>query len=429
MTDSENHQQEHLVTAVEIVQQQNILEQEAQEALPGKFEKCTFDLGYIRQPLYACKTCSQQQEDQKQQQQLAGMCYSCSIACHGDHELFELFPKRHFRCDCGLSDKFSHPCQLMTPTKQNTQTNDENRYNHNFYSRYCRCDGLYDPEQEDGTMYQCALCEDWFHEACIGNIPPEVEDFESYICRDCTHRHPFLLRLACIKGLVKARENPIERWLIPEGMKKKAKEEKQEDTVPVSVVDGSPKEERKQEEEEEEEKEEDGKCLINNNKRKHEACDDKEEGNSKIAMETKRAKTEEEEKEPTLSCISRVDGTTAEHTELVDLFLPDGWRQMLCLCSKCKDLFRNNKIEYLLMEEKTYEPEEDEDAGKSLFEVGMEKLQRLDRVRALETVMAYQSLAEEVRQFLQGFKESGAVVTEADVKRFFEVSNGSRMFM
>jgi len=34
---------------------------------------------------------------------MAGFCYSCSITCHTDHDVYELWTKRHFRCDCGNS--------------------------------------------------------------------------------------------------------------------------------------------------------------------------------------------------------------------------------------------------------------------------------------------------------------------------------------
>ncbi|KAG0165073.1 hypothetical protein DFQ30_009004 [Apophysomyces sp. BC1015] len=266
---------EDTVTAVDIVQQQVILEQEAQEALPGKFESCTFELGYVRQPLYACKTCGSDQ---------AGMCYSCSIACHADHELYELFPKRQFRCDCGIDGKFKHPCQLMTPLKQKTRTNDNNAYNHNFQGHYCRCDRMYDPNQEEGTMFQCVACEDWFHEACIGDIPPEIADFENYICRDCTARYPFLINDQFVKGLCKTREAPIGRWIMPK-TKEDVNQTQESDELDITTED----------------------------------------------QQTAKRKLPEDDEE----------NQTADK----------------------KKMFTDNKIEYLLEEEKTYEPEEDEDAG------------------------------------------------------------------
>lgn len=56
--------------------------------------------GYVdRQALYACGTCTSVNGEQ------AGMCLACSLHCHDGHNLYELYTKRHFRCDCG-NDKF-----------------------------------------------------------------------------------------------------------------------------------------------------------------------------------------------------------------------------------------------------------------------------------------------------------------------------------
>lgn len=84
--------------------------------------------------------------------------------------------------------------------------------------------------------------------------------------------------------------------------------------------------------------------------------------------------------------------------------------------------YKSNNIEYLLVEEKTFEPEEDEDAGKSLLEVGMEQLQRVDRVQALETLMAYKKLSHDIKSYLESFKDSGKTVTKQDIDDFFEAS-------
>lgn len=47
---------------------------------------------------------------------------------------------------------------------------------------------------------------------------------------------------------------------------------------------------------------------------------------------------------------------------------------------------------------------------------------RMDRVKAIESARAYNRLSEQIRDFLQGFKDSGQVVTEKDIKQFFAVS-------
>ncbi|KAJ2511420.1 hypothetical protein GGH20_005404, partial [Coemansia sp. RSA 1937] len=99
-----------IVTACGYLTAQADLEREAAEVLSGKFDECTFDQGYVHQPLYACLTCTRPPENYRQDGILnnverssepAGMCYSCSIECHTGHHIVELFTKRHFRCDCG----------------------------------------------------------------------------------------------------------------------------------------------------------------------------------------------------------------------------------------------------------------------------------------------------------------------------------------
>lgn len=63
------------------------------------------------------------------------MCYSCSISCHGDHNLVELFTKRHFRCDCG-TDKFKTMACKLDP-KTDGHIKSLNQYNHNYLGRFC----------------------------------------------------------------------------------------------------------------------------------------------------------------------------------------------------------------------------------------------------------------------------------------------------
>ena len=118
---------------------------EAAEALPHEFSSCTYSHGYIRQAVYLCVTCSSPK----------GICSSCSIACHTDHEQVELFPKRNFRCDCP-TEALSHPCSLH---KQLEPVNSANRYGQNFEGKFCRCGRAYDPKKERETMIQCLACE------------------------------------------------------------------------------------------------------------------------------------------------------------------------------------------------------------------------------------------------------------------------------
>ncbi|KAI9334455.1 hypothetical protein BD770DRAFT_432272 [Pilaira anomala] len=387
------------ITALDYIKSQELLEKEAQSVLPGKFEKYT----ETKEP--------------------AGMCYSCSIACHSSHELFELFPKRAFRCDCGLPGKFQgHACALTIPAKKIIKTNDKNKYNHNFEGRYCRCDQHYDPEKEEGTMYQCVACEDWFHENCIGDIPDSVDDFECYICRDCSKKYSFLMNGKDDRfsfGLSKGTE-PISQWILPQSQIVDVVSMEEDQTGNVveektdsssskqpSILDETKDQTTIHETEEQLTTTEDHQPSIGE-KRKLET----EPSHTIIPNTFKKLKTDE-------GC-QNIDISLLPEHDHIEIFLQDGWRDGLCKCVKCVEDYKTNNVEYLLAEEKTYEPEEDEDAGKSLLEIGMEQLQRLDRVQALEGLRAYTKFNQDIKTFFESFKVSGKTVTEQDIKDFFE---------
>jgi E3 ubiquitin-protein ligase UBR7 len=76
-------------------------------------------------------------------------------------------------------------------------------------------------------------------------------------------------------------------------------------------------------------------------------------------------------------------------------------------------------MSYILNVEATYEPEEDEDAGNSIFEEGMKQLMRMDRVKAIESTMAYNTMASQIKEFLTNFKDSNRTVTKEDIEGFF----------
>ncbi|KAL6156864.1 hypothetical protein ACJQWK_06399 [Exserohilum turcicum] len=171
-------------TAADYIKEQLSLEAEAREALPYQFDTCTRDLGPLRQSLYACLTCNPAPASSAQQYTPAGVCYSCSISCHGEHTLVELFNKRNFICDCGTTRiPDMTPCTLRLNAKTGRKgevTEDEpaktNTYNQNFQNKFCGCGQDYDPHEEKGTMFQClglGSCddggcgEDWWHPECL----------------------------------------------------------------------------------------------------------------------------------------------------------------------------------------------------------------------------------------------------------------------
>ncbi|KAJ5768207.1 hypothetical protein N7533_000790 [Penicillium manginii] len=174
-------------TAREFIDSQIQLEADAREILPYSFDSCTHDLGPLRQSLFACLTCNPVPDNSDDPYTPAAVCYSCSIACHGEHTLVELFNKRGFVCDCGTTRMpTTSPCTLREDPKtgrkgvHSQEASPNNKYNHNFRNRFCGCGEKYDPHQEKGTMFQClglgtvetgGCGEDWWHPECLIGLP------------------------------------------------------------------------------------------------------------------------------------------------------------------------------------------------------------------------------------------------------------------
>lgn len=88
-----------ILTLAEYLQKEAQLEKEALSVLPGKFDKCSYSEGYIRQHAFVCTTCTK--KEGLTEPTVSIICYACSIACHSQCELIDLGPRRNTRCDCG----------------------------------------------------------------------------------------------------------------------------------------------------------------------------------------------------------------------------------------------------------------------------------------------------------------------------------------
>lgn len=336
-----------------------------------------------------------------------------------------------------------------------------NRYCHNYWGRFCACDTDYDPESEKGTMYQCLLgdaCgEDWFHDGCIvgekrdenkglavesgetegpalavqceggenaqeeededeerPNGFPEEDSFDAFICWLCLEKNPWLKRYAGTPGFLDA-------------VYKK-------DTTPSEdTVDQSAVEETSPVLDTETAETESGK------KRK---VDDVDPDPEPIIPQSKRAKTPD----PATALSSSPDTTTdltlktctyeslptpIQTTTPFSLFLAPTFRAHLCHCPTHLPLLYPHPV--LLEEEETYEPPLDTSSagdaasvhsGNSLLDRGERALGMVDRVKAIEGVMAYNDLKEKVKGFLKPFAERGEAVGVEDVKRYFAELRG-----
>ncbi|KAM3963765.1 LOW QUALITY PROTEIN: uncharacterized protein ACR2FA_002288 [Aphomia sociella] len=181
---------EKVVTMMDVLQEQQEFEEDANAVLGASDDKnCTYPKGYIkRQAIYACLTCCDAKTDPAKR---AGVCLACSLMCHENHELVELYTKRNFSCDCGNPKFNSHPCQF-TPKK--IDLNENNNYNQNFSGLYCICHRPYpDPDSPfEDEMIQCIICEDWLHASHLEAPVPANEHYSEMICKACMEKNDFL---------------------------------------------------------------------------------------------------------------------------------------------------------------------------------------------------------------------------------------------
>lgn len=114
------------------------------------------------------------------------------------------------------------------------------------------------------------------------------------------------------------------------------------------------------------------------------------------------------------------------------LFFTSSFRDRLCHCRRCFPFLK--PYPQLLEEEETYEPPLSEDDGSeaggtslgsgSLLERGESALRNIDRVRAIEGVMAYNQLKDKLKPFFQQFAESGKAISAEDIKEYFAKLRG-----
>nr|OQO25957.1 hypothetical protein B0A51_06281 [Rachicladosporium sp. CCFEE 5018] len=475
-------------TASDYITSQLRLEADAREALPYQFDTCTKPLGPLRQLVFACLTCSPPPASIHQQFTPAGLCYSCSISCHGEHNLVELFTKRDFVCDCGTTRTANSgtSCSLRVNTETGRkggvvaeEARSGNTYNENYQGKFCGCGEEYDPETEKGTMFQClglaseengGCGEDWWHPECLMGLPrqqhvksaepadgmletvkeeeeaateeatngtvtngeadngeatraetadahhheelplpdgfPAEDDFDHMICYKCVESQPWIKQYAGTEGFLPA---------LPAHANVKICEE-----VLPADVNGSTPDIKKRKAEDELDDQADAKRL--------------------------RSDAESSEVTPSTSAPSEpANGTSPRHASLpqapagqLSLFLKDDFRAHLCRCSTCFPRLAAHP--QLLEEEDSYEPpvsESDHDehqsaAGRSvnsgsILERGEAALSGMDRVKAIEGVMAYNHVRDKVKDFLKPFAESGQAVGAEDIKAYFAKLRGDEM--
>ncbi|KAL4809944.1 putative zinc finger in N-recognin-domain-containing protein [Aspergillus unguis] len=448
-------------TAKEFIDSQMRLEADAREVLPYSFDSCTQNLGPLRQTLYACLTCNPPPATADAPYTAAGVCYSCSIVCHGEHTLVELFNKRNFVCDCGTTRiAKSTPCTLRTDPKtgakgvRSEEPHAGNRYNDNFKNKFCGCGEEYNAHEEKGTMFQClglgttetgGCGEDWWHPECLIGLPrdwykntnkersegtvddaaleqededetplppgfPGEDDFETFLCYKCVESNHWVKRYAGTPGFLP----PLFK---DGGSRKSVKEESAAAAETSTQPEHQPNDNSKKRK-----AEDDPESTESSSKRPKEETQDL----ATIPEETKSEPEHREEQKPKHSILAQTIPS-----EPFSLFLKEDFREHFCRCPSCyPDLAPHPQLRE---EEETYEPPLSENgdadgAGStgtgSLLDRGEAALSNVDRVRAIEGAMVYNHLRDKVKEFLKPFAESGTAVGADDIKAYFEKLRG-----
>ncbi|KKY27133.1 putative metaphase-anaphase transition protein [Phaeomoniella chlamydospora] len=451
-------------TATEYINAQLQLEADAREVLPYSFDSCTYTLGKLRQSVFACLTCNPPPASPAQVFNPAGVCYSCSISCHGDHTLVELFNRRNFTCDCGTTRFSSTPCTLRgDPTTgakgiRGDVAAKTNTYNQNFQNKFCACGEDYDPHQERGTMFQCiglgtvetgGCGEDWYHPECVMGLSrdwykslenkeekpksdeispseavdegedeapvppgfPAEDDFDTFICYKCVESNPWIKKYAGTPG-----------FLAPVFKSDGSLPTNQETASAIPIQE-----------------------TTNSKKRK--ASEGPEDVPAPGPEKKLKGETEQDTTDLTATTTVHEPETAptpkSKHEFLpsnppagtFSLFLQQDFREHLCHCPTCFPSLLPHP--QLIEEEDVYEPPLSESSGHngpgsgarsqgtgSLLERGEAALNNVDRVRAIEGVMVYNHLKDKVKEFLRPYAESGTAVGAEDIKKYFEQLRG-----
>ncbi|XP_073494384.1 putative E3 ubiquitin-protein ligase UBR7 [Phyllobates terribilis] len=377
--------EEPVLSLLDVLEEDDALEDEACAVLGGSdAEKCSYPEGYVRrQALYACNTCTPQSEEP------AGICLACTYKCHEGHNLYELYTKRNFRCDCGNGKFQQMECKLF-PEKE--KVNAGNKYNQNFFGLYCTCRRPYpDPEDEiSDEMIQCVVCEDWFHGRHLGAAPPEHLEYQEMVCPCCMERCPFLWAYSYNIGVpavtkitsaevdedVKVEESPEKAQNGP-SIKSEEEKDVKEETSPSTSCDQKP---------------------VNG------------VASSSVKSEDKKCKRYQNREHPTPGA-------------KVATYWLSNWRSKLCRCDQCMKLYSELEILFLLDECDTVQAYENK--GKSEEAEGsrdplMTALSSMNRVQQVELISEYNDLKSELTDYLKKFAEEGKVVQTQDIQKFFE---------
>lgn len=316
--------------------------------------------------MYACVTCIPEAKNDPSKR--AGVCLACSYHCHENHDLIELYTKRNFRCDCGNSKFPERQCNL---DGEKADLNELNVYNHNFSGLYCTCERPY-PDPDDkivDDMIQCIVCEDWYHCRHLGVSVPPMNSYSEMICTSCISKHEFLLNYSGM-AITKVVKNETDG------------------DVPA-----------------------DSSCV-------------KVENDNEVVVAVEKNSEKEDEKSEEVVVLCKMPKVTPDLISAK--FWPENWRSHLCTCKSCLDMYEKEKVSYLIDMQDTVHFYEEKGKAKALenstesqYERGMKALSSLDRVKQVEAITEYNTMKEQLKEYLQKFADNKKIVREEDIREFF----------
>ncbi|KAK9533658.1 hypothetical protein VZT92_008763 [Zoarces viviparus] len=360
-------------------------------------DNCSYSRGYVkRQAVFACHTCTPNAAEP------AGVCLACANKCHDGHDIFELYTKRNFRCDCGNSTFGEFKCQLI-PAKD--EENVRNHYNHNFNGCYCTCDRPYPDtdDQANDEMIQCVICEDWFHSRHLGCTTGDPEELQEMICEGCMNKAPVLWTYAAHFAV-----SPTISVSHPEEEKEKEEEE-------VDLEDGA---EREEDSEPSQSGDEEPSTSAEHTKQEEVAT------RSSPCKRTHKEMSGSPAKAVTKTVVCRLKELQAkglERRRQGAVFWPYSWRSELCTCMSCKRVYVAAEVQFLMDQSDTILAYEnrglDEPFGQHPL---MALMSSMDRVQQLEVIYGVNELTTSITAFLDQCVTEGKTVTVEAVHQFFE---------
>ncbi|KAJ3122958.1 hypothetical protein HK100_011783 [Physocladia obscura] len=436
MTETEVETAATTVTAVDFLIEQQALEAEAALALPDCIDRCS--LTRQTQKAYSCLTCSESRTIGVNSASISSasnvnstsstkadantgctstldppvaVCYACFVQCHTKHSVIELGLRRDFICCCAaysVCELISSKAVLPTdysPTAYN------NSIDHDvFAGRFCYCKATYDhaTEPENSFMLQCVLCENWIHDRCIKNCPDE-DEFDEFICKNCVAENQFLGFYNNLSDSFCFVGEEDEDARNSQGRLESSSETEIPATPTKKRNISTPLSSQKRRQ-------------TSNILSRDPASPIKYKMPTAIFVENYSSSSYSKQSGCKLpQSILSISAESPIISSPQHLFCFDGWRGDLCHCATCTQYYVEKNLTHLIADDETgVHTTNDADAHKSLLEIGMDALNKIPRVKAIEGVHAYERMASFSKTYFKKFAEEGRIVTKNDIDAMFE---------